>query len=116
MTRSVATTGAAASGEAPRRLTKRLLAPNDGARFRRMTLELDPDGGITLLSHEMGGTDQAPWGVDDEEITVRLDPEATSRLAFALLAEVLKGRSDAVPALLALAEAHGADAEVANWT
>lgn len=116
MTRSVATTGGAVIGEAPRRLTKRLLAPSDGARFRRMTLELEPDGGITLLSHEMGGSDEAPWGVDDEEIAVRLDPETTSRLAFALLAEVLKGRTDGVQALLTLCEAHGADAVVANWT
>ncbi len=99
-----------------RRLSRRLLAPTDSARYRRMTLELDADGGITLLSHEMGGTDEAPWGVDDAEITVRLDPEAVGRLAFALLAEALKGRDDTVASLVGLCEAHGADPEVAHWT
>jgi hypothetical protein len=98
------------------RLTRRLLGPTDSARYRRMTLELDTDGGITLLSHEMGGSDEAPWGADDEEITVRLDPEAVSRLAFGLLAEALKGRTDAASALVALGDAHGVDTKMANWT
>jgi len=98
------------------RRTQRLLTPWDGARYRRMTLELEADGAITLLSHQMGAGDAAPWGADDAEITVRLEPAAASRLAFALLTQILDGRTDGVRALLALCEAYGAEAEVANWT
>ena len=81
-----------------------------------MTLELDADGAITLLSHHMGMGDAAPWGADDDEITIRLAPATASRLAFALLTQALKGREDGVSALLDLCEAYGADPEVANWT
>ena len=93
-----------------------LLPPSDGARFRRLTLELETDGGITLLHHDMGGSDEAAWGGDDEELTVRLDPADAARLAFALLAERLKGRSDAVQALLTLCETHDVEAVTARWT
>lgn len=81
-----------------------------------MSLELDTSGAITLLFHEMGAGEDAPWGADDEEITVHLDGEATSRLAFALLARILSGRSDGARALISLCEAYGVHPEVANWT
>ena len=81
-----------------------------------MNLELDASGAITLLFHEMGAGEDAAWGADDEEITVHLDAEATSRMAFALLAAILKGRTDGPRALISLCEAHGVHPEVANWT
>ena len=50
------------------RRVRPLLPPSDGARYRRMTLEQTADGALVLTSHDMGGSDLAPWGADDEEI------------------------------------------------
>jgi hypothetical protein len=97
-------------------LTHRLLAPWDGARYRHMSLNLDGDGGVTLRFHEMGAGDAAPWGADDEEITVRLDPRATTRLAFEMLAEILNSREDGLRELVALCGRYGLDPVVARWT
>lgn len=96
--------------------TRRLLAPTDGARYRRMVLELTAEGGVTLHFHEMGGSEEASWGDDDQEITVRLDARSTARLAFEVIGDALQGREDGVAAFRALCDAIGVEPVVANWT
>jgi hypothetical protein len=93
------------------------LAPkSDGARYRRITLELEADGAVFLRSHAMGAAFEAVWGVDDEEITVRLPAAEVARLALALIAEQLAGERDAARALIELCETHEIGSETANWT
>ena len=93
------------------------LAPkSDGARYRRLTLERRGDGGLLLRSHIMGGAFEAAWGVDDEEITVRLAAGQVGRLALALLAERLTGEVDPAKALIDLCDTHEIEVETANWT
>ena len=93
------------------------LAPrSDGARYRRITLELENDGGIFLRFHEIGGAAGAAWGVDDEEITVRVSPGQARRLAFRMIAEHLADRADAPRALIELCETQGVRCEAARWT
>jgi hypothetical protein len=81
-----------------------------------MTLEQTADGALVLTSHDMGGSDLAPWGADDEEITVTLAPPDARRLTFDRLAGLLAGREDAVQVLLAVCDTHNFIPVVANWT
>jgi hypothetical protein len=92
------------------------LAPrSDGARYRRVSLALE-DGALVLTSHEMGASLEAAWGLDDEEITVRIAPDQLARLAQALIAERLAGGDDAGAVLGELCEEHGIDYRTACWT
>ena len=96
--------------------TRQLLAPSDGARYRRLALDLDLKGDLVLTFHEMGGALEAAWGVDDREVSVRIAGEAVARLAHVLLSERLQGRPAALEELLALCEAHEIEPELACWT
>ena len=93
-----------------------LLPPSDGARYRRVTLEQTTDGALVLTSHDVGGSDLAAWGADDEEITVTVAPADARRLTFDRLAALLAGRDDAVRVLLALCETQDLAPVVASWT
>jgi hypothetical protein len=93
------------------------LAPrSDGARYRRVSLALEQDGAMLLTSHEMGASLEAAWGLDDEEVTVRIAPEQLARLALTLVAERLAGCKDAVQQLNDLCDEHGVDCRTACWT
>jgi len=93
------------------------LAPRtDGARYRCVTLTLEGDGALILSSHEMGGSLEAAWGMDDDEVTVSVPPEALGRLTLALAAELLNGRKDAVDRLAEICEAHDVPFRAASWT
>jgi hypothetical protein len=93
------------------------LAPkSDGARYRRVTLKVERDGGLELASHEMGASLEAAWGLDDDEVTLTVPGDQVGRLALALAAELLRGRKDAVETLAAICEAHGVGFRAACWT
>ena len=96
--------------------TRQLLHPSDGARYRRLALELDANGDLILTFHEMGANLEAVWGADDNEVTLRIAGKAVGRLAHALLSERLSGRRDGLEELLALCEEHGVEHELACWT
>jgi hypothetical protein len=93
-----------------------LLPRSDGARYRRLTLTQERDGAVVLHWHDMGGGPGAAWGLDDEEVTLRVPADQVGRLALALATELLNGRTDAVAALSAICEEHGVDHQVALWT
>lgn len=93
-----------------------LLPKSDGARYRRLTLTQERDGALVLLWHDLGGGPGAAWGLDDEEVTLRVPAAQVGRLALALATELLKGRTDAVAALSAICEDYGVDHQVALWS
>lgn len=95
---------------------RQLLPPSDGARYRRLVLELETGGDLILTFHEMGGALEAAWGADDREVSVRIGGKAIGRLAHALLSERLRGRPTALEELLALCEEHDIEPELACWT
>lgn len=88
----------------------------DGARYRRVTLELEGDGAVTLNAHETGGGLRAAWGEDDAEVSLRVPAGEAPRLALALAAEILVGGKDAAARLAAICEAHGVSFQIASWT
>jgi hypothetical protein len=93
------------------------LAPrSDGARYRRVTLSVEPDGEVVLRSHEMGASDEAAWGLDDDEVTLSVPPDQVARLALALAAELLKGGAGAVARLSDICEAYDVSCRVGCWT
>ena len=92
-----------------------LTTRSDGARYRRVALALDR-GDLVLSSHELGASLEAAWGLDDEEITLRIAPDQLARLALALVAERLAGGEDAVQGLSDLCDEHGVDYRTACWT
>jgi hypothetical protein len=92
------------------------LAPrSDGARYRRVTLAVEGDGGVVLHSHEMGPGADAGW-LDDEEITLSVPSDQVGRLAMALAAELLKGGKDAVGRLAAICEDHNVPSRTSHWS
>ena len=93
-----------------------LAPPSDGARYQRLTLELEADGSLRLTSHVLGGSLQAAWGADDEEVTVRVSASQMGRLALAAAARCVHGRSDAVEALIELCDANDVPFEAVMWT
>ena len=93
-----------------------LLGPSDGARRRRLALNLDPNGNLTLTFHQTGASVQAPWGADDEEVAVSLPAPEAGRLAFFLLADRLSGQQDGFAALRTYCDRHGIDYDISNWT
>jgi hypothetical protein len=97
-------------------LSRYLLPPSDGTRYRQLALDLDERGGLTLTDHERGASLEAVWGADDREVTVRVDGDALGRLAQALLIERLGGRTDGLALFLAFCEAHDIEHETACWT
>jgi len=93
------------------------LAPrSDGPRYRRVTLAVERNGALTLNLHEMGAGALAPWGADDEEVTLSVAPEQVGRLALALAAEILKGGDDAVQRLSDICEANDVPCRIAWWS
>ena len=100
-----------ATRSSPVELTPR----SDGARYRRVALALE-GGDLVLSSHDVGASLEAAWGLDDEEITVRIAPDQLARLALALVAERLAGGEDAVQALSDLCDEHGVDYRTVCWT
>jgi hypothetical protein len=93
------------------------LAPrSDGARFRRVTLIVERDGAISLNAHEMGASQGAAWGLDDEEVTLSVGREEVGRLALALAAEILGNGRDAMKRLAEICEAHDVPCRIACWT
>lgn len=100
----------------PSREALELSPRTDGARYRRVTLTLQEDGALVLQSHEMGGSLEAAWGADDDEVTVSVPPEAIGRLTLALAAEFLKGGRNAVDRLAEICEAHDVSFRTACWT
>jgi hypothetical protein len=93
------------------------LAPrSDGARYRRVTLMMEPDGALTLCSHDMGAGPEAAWGLDDDEVTLTVPAGQVGRFALALAAELLAGGADAVARLNEFCEAHDVPRRLARWT
>ena len=88
----------------------------DGARYGRVDVLLTADGGLEIRRHDMGAGDDAAWGLDDHEATLRLSSGAVARLALALLSEQYRGRADALEAVKALCEDEGIPAAHAVWT
>lgn len=102
---------------APSRAETIELAPrSDGARYRRVTLRIEPDGALTLQSHEMGAGREAAWGLDDDEVTLSVPAGRVGRLALALAAEVLANGAGAIARLADICEAHEVPCRVARWT
>jgi hypothetical protein len=93
-----------------------LAQKSDGERYSRLTLALEADGSLVLTAHSTGASMLAAWGVDDEEITVRIPSHEVRRLALGLVAEQIRGRADASRVLADLCEMHAIDVEVASWT
>jgi hypothetical protein len=98
------------------RQTLELSPRTDGPRYRRVTLTLERDGTLVLRSHEMGGAPEAAWGVDDDETTVSVPPEAIGRITLALAADLLQGGRGAVDRLAELCDAHDVPFRIACWT
>jgi hypothetical protein len=93
------------------------LAPrSDGARYRRVRLSLGPDGGVALSVHEMDADPRAPWGLDDDEVTLSVAPDQVARLALALAANILGGGQDAVARLARICEDHDVPCRIACWS
>ena len=93
------------------------LAPrSDGARYLRVTLLIEPDGALVLRSHDMGATQEAAWGLDDDEVTLSVPAGQAGRLALALAAEFLAGGADAIVRLAELCEARDVPYRLARWT
>ena len=92
-----------------------LLPRADGGRYHSVTLAIE-GGGVVLRSHEMGGTLEDAWGLDDEEVTLSVPADQVGRLALALVAELLKGDREAVTRLAEICEAHDVACRVACWT
>lgn len=99
-----------------RRETIELAPRSDGARFRRLTLMTEPDGALTLRSHDMGAAPEAAWGLDDDEVTLTIPAGQVGRFALALAAEHLAGGADAVARLSEFCEAHDVPHRFARWT
>ncbi len=93
-----------------------LSPPTDGARYRRVTLDVAGDGSVVLRTHEMGASLEAAWGVDDDEVTLSVPADQVARLALALAAEVLKGGDNALARLSDICQAHDLSCRVASWT
>src|SRR5712664_4042288 len=93
-----------------------LLGPSDGARRKRLALDLDPDGNLTLTLHQTGASLQAPWGGDDEEVEVGIASPEAGRLAFFLIADRLRGQQDGFALFRAYCDRHDIDYDVSNWT
>jgi hypothetical protein len=92
------------------------LAPRpDGARYRRVTLTVEHDGVVSLLSHERGADLRAAWQ-DDEEVTLSVAPDHVARLAAALAAEILSGGRDAIARLAEICEEHDVPCRIACWS
>jgi len=95
----------------------RLLSPrSDGARYSRVALSAHPDGSLTLVSHHMGGSLEAAWGLDDHELELSIAPDQVAALALALLAERLGGDAAAATELAALCDDLGVRYRLARWT
>jgi len=93
------------------------LAPrSDGARHRRVTLALEPDGAVTLNVLDLGAGSGAEWGLDEDEVSLSVPPQQVGRLALALAAEVLKGGDRAVERLARICEANDVSCRIANWS
>jgi hypothetical protein len=93
------------------------LAPrSDGARYRRVTLAIEPDGAVTLNVLDLGAGAGAEWGLDEEEVSLSVPPEQVGRLALALAAEMLKGGKDAVKQLATICEANDVSCRIADWS
>ena len=89
---------------------------SDGARYRRVSLVIEPCGALVLRSHEMGASQQAAWGLDDDEVTLSVAADDVSRLAMALAAEMLKGGKGAVARLAERCEDYDVPYQSARWT
>jgi|SRR5580693_3001025 hypothetical protein len=89
---------------------------SDGGRYRRVSLSVAGDGGVTLRSHEMGAHPDAAWGLDDDEVTLSVAPAQVARLALALAAEILGGGEGAVARLAQICEDHDVPCRIACWS
>ena len=93
------------------------LAPrSDGSRYRRVTLEVEANGAVTLNALELGAALDAAWGLDEEEVTLSVAPEQVARLAAALAAEILKGGRDSARRLAEICAANDVPCRVACWS
>ena len=88
----------------------------DGARWGRSDVAATDQGGLDITHHDMGASDRAPWGEDDNELSLTLTPTAVAELAIALLGERFGGRPDALQAIRAYCEDHAVEAALRAWT
>lgn len=103
--------------DAPFRAATIELAPrSDGARYRRVTLRIEPDGGLVLGSHDMGASLEAAWGLDDDEVTLSVPVDQVGRLALALAAEILSGGAGAIARLADICADYDVPCRIARWT
>jgi hypothetical protein len=93
-----------------------LVPRSDGARYRRVTLGVEPDGALTLSVLDLGAGEGAEWGLDEEEVSLSVPPEQAARLALALAAEILKGGNDALKQLAEICEANDVSCRIACWS
>jgi hypothetical protein len=104
------------SGAPSREETIELAPRSDGARYRRVTLLLEPDGALVLRTHEMGASLAAAWGLDDDEVTMSVPADHLGRLALSLAAEFLTGGDGAITRLADICAAWDVPCRVARWT
>ena len=93
-----------------------LLWRTDGARYGRSDVAATEPGGLEITHHDMGATDRAPWGEDDNELSLALPPAAVAELAIALLRERFGGQADALQAIRAYCEANDVETTLRAWT
>lgn len=92
------------------------LAPrSDGARYRRVTLAVEADGGVSLTSLQVADARLATWGLETDELTLTVAREDVGRLALALAAEILAGGEGAADRLVDICQRRGVPARLACW-
>lgn len=72
------------------------IARQEGAEFRSVHLQLEPDGAIRLHAYDKGATAALTFGRDEYEFWVTVPPGEVAKLARVLLAEKYRGRMQAV--------------------
>ena len=88
----------------------------DGARYGRCDVAATHQGGLEITHHDMGASDRAAWGGDDNELSLTLTPAAAADLAIALVRDRFGGQADALRAIAAYCQAHDVEAALRPWT
>jgi len=88
----------------------------DGARYGRSDVAATDGGGLEITQHDMGASERAAWGEDDNELSLTLAPNAVAELAVLLLRERFAGRPDALQAIRAFCEANDVESTLRAWT
>jgi len=88
----------------------------DGARYGRSDVSATSPGGLAITHHDMGASERAPWGEDDNEASLELTPSAAAALAISLLRDRFGGQAGAFEAIRAYCDEHDIDVVFSQWT